>query len=237
MDMSTQKELLQERYEIRGDEADFIAAKALYEEALAAQEPTAEVLRQYGFLLNCHGRNELRRAVEQYRRALELDPDADKTRYMLISTLAALFDTDEMIELYKQRVAAAPQDVRNYRFLAHAYLAVHDCLQAGRVVDSGLELAPADRVLIEARGEVKAGSGDIDGALADWRDAVEPADDDFGIGPLYSSAFLLEREGRLNEALAMWQSIVNWNERRGIELEAEYPKGELQRVQRVLLGS
>jgi tetratricopeptide (TPR) repeat protein len=63
---------------------------------------------------------------------------------------------------------------------------------------SGLELASDDRYLISCRGEVKAGRGDPDGALADWRRALELDTED--ISPLYSSAFVLELEGRLEEA-------------------------------------
>ena len=59
------KEELLERYEALGDENDFLAAKPLYERALA-EALDARVLNEYGYLLECHGRRELRRAVEQY---------------------------------------------------------------------------------------------------------------------------------------------------------------------------
>jgi tetratricopeptide (TPR) repeat protein len=84
-------------------------------------------------------------------------------------------------------------------------------------------------VLIAARGEVKAATGDPDGALADWRRALELDPND--IEPLYSSAFLLEREGRLDEARDAWQAIVEWLEARGGKLQSEWPKRELLRLQ------
>ena len=59
-------------------------------------------------------------------------------------------------------------------------------------------------------------SGDPGGALADWRRALEL--DRGSIGPLYSRAFLLEREGRREEAAATWEAIVAWNEARGYDL-------------------
>jgi Flp pilus assembly protein TadD len=52
--------------------------------------------------------------------------------------------------------------------------------------------------LIAVRGEAKAGLGDAESALADWHRALELEPED--ISALYSSAFLLEREGRLGEA-------------------------------------
>ena len=225
------KEELLERYEIRGDERDFLAAKPLYELALG-EEPDAALLVGYGYLLECHARRELRRAVEQYRCAAALDPDADKAHYQLIGALAALFDTDEIIALWRARVAAAPENTRGYRFLASAYLAAGKREEARAVIDRGLELNPNDRMLIAQRGEAKAAGRDPEGALADWRRALELDDSD--IWPLFSCAFLLEREGRLDEALAAWRSIVEWNDNRGYHLAAEYPESELERVRRTI---
>jgi len=223
------KHELLELYEIRGEEEDFLAAKPLYEQALS-EAPSAKLLLEYGYLLECHARRELRQAVVQYRRAIDLDPTMDKARYQLIRALAALFDTDEMTALYEQRVADAPGDVREYRFLATAYVAAGRYERARATIDTGLELDPGDRMLIATRGDVKAGVGDPEGAIADWRAALELDDGD--IGPLYSIAFLLEREGRPGDALEVWRSIVEWNEERNEGLAAEYPRSELERVRR-----
>jgi tetratricopeptide (TPR) repeat protein len=145
---------LLERYEARSEERDFLAAKPLYEQALTQNED-AQLLLEYGYLLECHARNELRHAAKQYRRAVELDPALDKARYQLIQALAALFDTDEMIALYKRRVAAAPGQAREYRFLASALLAAGRAEQARTVIDTGLALDPADRTLIAQRAKRK----------------------------------------------------------------------------------
>jgi cytochrome c-type biogenesis protein CcmH/NrfG len=83
---------------------------------------------------------------------------------------------------------------------------------ATAVVAAGLALAPDDPVLIASRGEAKAGMGDPEGALADWRHAVELNPED--IGPLYSSAFLFERQDRLGDAAAVWSEIIDGNESR-----------------------
>jgi tetratricopeptide (TPR) repeat protein len=221
------KHELLELYEARGDERDFLAAKPLYEQALA-DAPNAQLVFEYGYLLECRGRWELGQAVEQYRRAVELDPGADKPRYQLILALAALSQTEEMVALYTQRLASAPEDVRQYRFLVAAYLAAGRYEEAQAVLDAGLELAPDDRMLIGQRGEAKAATGAPDGALADWRRALELDEGD--IWPLYSTAFLLERERRVEEALEAWRSIVTWCEDHDAGLAAEYPRGELERL-------
>jgi hypothetical protein len=77
------------RYEARGDEHDFVAAKPLFEQAIAEAED-ARLLTGYGYLLESHARNELRQAVDLYERAIELDPDDDKPHYQLIGARAGL---------------------------------------------------------------------------------------------------------------------------------------------------
>jgi tetratricopeptide (TPR) repeat protein len=225
--MSMERVELLEHYELTGKEAYSLEAKPLYERALArASDP--QLLLEYGYLLECHGRNTIRVAVEQYEQAIELDPTSDKPRYQLIAGRAALRDTEEEIVRYQERLAATPGELREYRLLASAYLAAHRYAEAGRVVDAGLELASDDRFLISCRGEVKAGRGDPDGALADWRRALELDTED--ISPLYSSAFVLELEGRLEEATKVWRSIVDWTQSRGLTLEAQWLRRELERL-------
>jgi tetratricopeptide (TPR) repeat protein len=220
------RELL-ERYEALGEESDFQAAKPLFERALAAA-PDARVLNDYGYLLYAHARRELRRAVELYERAIELDPGLDKPHYQLIVARAALEEPERAVALYEQRLAASPDALREHRFLAAAYLRAHAHQQALETIEAGLRLAPDDAALVELRGEVKAGLGDVEGALADWRRALEL--DSESIGGLYMSAFLLEREHRLGEAIEAWQSIIDWNESRGYTLQTVWPKQELERL-------
>ena len=221
------KDELLERYEALGEERDFLAAKPLYEQALA-EAPDTRLLNDYGYLLECHGRRELRRAVEMYERAIELDPDYDKPHFQLISAHAGLQHPEEPVAVYEQRLAASPGELRDHRFLASAYLHAHAYERALAVVEAGLVLAPDDAALVALHGEAKAGLGDPEGALSDWRHALELDSED--IGALYSSAFLLEREGRLDEAIEAWRSIIDWNESRGYTVQAVWPKQELERL-------
>ncbi len=227
-DSSTDKERLVELYEARGDADTFARAKRLYEQALArAEAADPAVLLGYGYLLECHGRYSLREAVAQYERAIELNPDADKPHYQLILAYAALGEPERPVERYQQRLAQSPGEVREHRFLANAYLAARNYGETARVIDAGLALAPDDRLLLEIRGQVRAATGDPEGALADWRRAVDP---DHNLGPVYLSAFLLERLGRLQEAAGAWRSIVDWCRSHDAPLTAEWPRQELERL-------
>lgn len=231
------KDELLERYEALGEDDDFLAAKPLFETEIRRREQSepglhgqedALLLRQYGYLLECHGRITIRRAIEQYERAIALDPDADQVRYQWIGAKASLGEPETAVDLHRDRVAASPGDVRELRLLSSAYLAAHNYEAAADVIAAGLELAPGDAGLTCDRGELKAHRDDADGALADWRRAHELDPENFG--PVYSSAFLLEREGRLAEAAGAWRQIVDFANERGWELTAGWPRQELQRI-------
>jgi tetratricopeptide (TPR) repeat protein len=215
------------RYEARGDEGDFVAAKAQFERAIA--EPAdAHILSDFGYLLESHARNELRQSVALYERAIELDPDDDKPHYQLIGARAGLREPERAIEFYEQRLAGCPRSLREHRFLARAHLAAHAYAQALATVEVGLALTPDDAALTASRGDAKAGLGDVEGALADWRRALQLEPED--IGALYSSAFLLEREHRFEESADAWQAIIDWNDARHLTLESEWPTRELARL-------
>jgi tetratricopeptide (TPR) repeat protein len=212
------------RYGARGKERDFVGAKSLFEQAIA-EAGEAWLLTGYGHPLESHGRNELRQAAALYERAIELDADDDKPHYHLIGARAGLREPERAIGLYEQRLAASPHSLREYRFLSHAYVTAHAYTRALEIVEAGLALVANDAVLIAARGEAKAGLGDAEGALADWRLALELDPED--IGALYSSAFLLEREDRL---AAAWQAIIDWNDARNETLDTEWLRRELERL-------
>jgi hypothetical protein len=78
---------------------------------------------------------------------------------------------------------------------------------------------------------VRAATRDTDGALADWHRAIELDPED--ISPFYSSAFLLERQNRLDAAIRAWQAIRDWARERGYTRDTEWPACELDRLTRM----
>lgn len=224
--MNTDELLAQ--YEATGDEEVFREVRRLYEQALAASPEDADVHTNYGYLIECQARNQLRQAVAHYEWAIALNPMGTKAHYHLIGARAGLREPEIPMSLYERRLASAPDDLDAHRLLAAAYLAGHEYEQARRVIETGLALAPDDAQLIENRGDVRAGTGDPDGALADWRQRLELDPDQ--LSSVYSSAFLLEREGRLTEAMDAWRFIIDWSEGRGYSLDTIWPKQELERL-------
>ncbi len=104
----------------------------------------ALLLRQYGYLLNCHGRITIRRAIEQYQRSIDLGPGGEQAHYQWIGAKATLGEAGDAVTRYQKRAAASHGDLRELRFLAHAHLAAKDFGAAKSVIDAGLAAAPDD---------------------------------------------------------------------------------------------
>jgi tetratricopeptide (TPR) repeat protein len=225
----TEKEELLDQYEASGDERTYVEARRLYEAALATAGDQARLQFEYGYLQECRGRFSLRAAAASYERAIQLMPDWEKPRHRLIAAQAALHRTEEAIALYQRRLAETPDDPREYRFLAHAYLVAQEHDKAEQVILAGLELAPDHPALVELLGEVCAATGHPEEALTHWR-RVFQLDPEL-IDPHYSAAFLLERLGRLEEAVGQWSFIVDWLEAHDFAIQAEWPKRELARLE------
>jgi tetratricopeptide (TPR) repeat protein len=228
--VAVERDQLLNQYEATGREDAFVEAKRLYEQALAESPDEAELHREYGYLHECHARNQLRQAIAEYERAIELDPGGTKAHYQLIGARAGLLEPEIAIAIYEQRLAGSPNDLDAHRLLATAYLAARQYGSAQRVVERGLALAPNDAVLMESRGNVRAGTADPDGALEDWRRALELNPEN--LSSVYSSAFLLERQGRLGEAIKAWHFIIDWSDARGYSLDTEWPRQEVERLRR-----
>jgi tetratricopeptide (TPR) repeat protein len=229
-----EKEELLEQYEAHGDEHVYAEAKRLYEQALAGGDVDARVLTEYGYLQECHGRRSIRAATDCYERAIVTDPQWPKPHLQLINAMAALGQTEQAIDRYQQRLAAAPTDPRAHGFLAGAYLDARDYGHAAQVIRAGRELAPDDPALTEQQGDVFAATGFPDDALGCWRRAFTLDAD--SLSPRYSTAFLLERQGRLVEAAREWRFIIGWCEERRDASAADWPRRELQRLEARLAG-
>lgn len=217
------------RYEADGTEETYLEARSRYEAALEAEPTNAALQHEYGYLRECHARNELRTAASHYERAIELEPEWAKPRFQLLIVRAALLEIDDAIRGYREHVAARPDDVTAYRLLASAYALAGEADKAEETAIAGLRLVADDPVLTRTRGDAAARLGRVDDALALWRRALDLDPDD--LSAAYSAAFLLEREGRTAEAAAEWRRIAEWCIARGYEVEAAWPKREIARLE------
>jgi tetratricopeptide (TPR) repeat protein len=121
--------------------------------------------------------------------------------------------------------------VSAYRVLARAYLGAGDYDKAAATIRDGLEIRPDDPALTELGGDVLAATGAPDDALDSWHRAFTLAPPGYGISMRFSSAFLLEKQGRLSEAAGEWRFIVGWMEAAGDTIHLDWPRRELDRLE------
>jgi tetratricopeptide (TPR) repeat protein len=239
MTMTSEGEALREKasrlmneYEALGDrpggESAYIEGVRAYQQLLAEHSEDASLHLEYGYLQDCRGRNLIRAAAGCYERAIELDPDWDKPHYQLIVARTTLSESQGAIDLYKKRLADSSDQIREYRFLAMAYLrsGAHD--EAGKVIAAGRKLKPDDEVLLGVEAELLDASGRREDALAAWR-ALKLRDPE-DLSPYYMSAFTLEALGRYEEAADEWRYIISWLEAHDESVHTTWPQEMLAAI-------
>ena len=212
-----------------GGEPAYAEAMTAYQQLLAEHPDDATLHQEYGYLQECHGRNLIRAAAGCYERAIELDPGWDKPHYQLIFAYSALQESERAIELYKNRLAAAPDQIREYRFLANAYLRSGALEEAGKVIAAGRKLEPGDGTLLATEAELLDASGRHEEALAAWQALKQRDPED--LSPYFMSAFTLETLGRYQEAAAEWRHIISSLEASDDAVHTTWPKEMLARIE------
>jgi tetratricopeptide (TPR) repeat protein len=212
-----------------GGEPAYAEAVIAYQQLLAEHPGDATLHQEYGYLQECHGRNLIRAAVACYERVIELDPGWDKPHYQLIFARAALHESELVIELYKKRLAAAPDQIREYRFLANAYLRAGALEEAAKVIAAGRKLEPDDDTLLAVEAELLDTSGHREEALAAWSRLKARDPDD--LSPYFMSAFTLEALGRYREAAAEWRHIISWLEAHDMAVHTTWPEEMLAGIE------
>ena len=212
-----------------GGEPAYTEAVIAYQQLLAEHPDDATLHQEYGYLQECHGRNLIRAAAACYERAIELDPDWDKPHYQLIFAYSGLHESERVIDLYKRRLTAAPDQIREYRFLANAYLRAGALEEAGKVIAAGRKLEPDDGTLLGIEAEVLDASGRREEALAAWRRLKHRDSGD--LSPYFMSAFTLEALGRYREAAAEWRHIISTLEADDNSVHTTWPKEMLAGIE------
>jgi cytochrome c-type biogenesis protein CcmH/NrfG len=212
-----------------GGESAYEEAVALYQQLLDEHPEDAQLQLEYGYLQECHGRNLIRAASGCYERAAELDPDWDKPHYQLILARSALHEGERAVDLYKKRLADSPGQIREYRFLASAYLRSGALDEASNVIAAGRKLEPDDDILLGLDAEVLDASGHREEALAAWRTLKQRDPED--LSPYYMSAFALEALGQYESAAAEWRYIIAWLEAHDDTVHTIWPQEMLEGIE------
>lgn len=226
---------LLDEYNALHDESAYAEAKQVYQQLLAEHPDDAGLHLEYGMLQDWHGRRSIRAAVACYERAIELDPGQDAPHFQLTHSRAALNETERVIELYKKRLAAAPDQIREYRFLTRAYLYAGARDEAGKVIAAGRKLEPEDLTLLDLEADLLDAAGRREESLA-IRQTLKQRDPE-NLGSWYMSAFTLEAMARYQEAIAEWRYIIGWLEAHDNAIHTEWPKEMIAGIEAKIAGA
>jgi tetratricopeptide (TPR) repeat protein len=218
-----------------GGETAYADGMLAYQQLLADHPDDAALNLEYGYLQEFHGRNLIRAAVGCYERAIELDPGSDKPHYQLIFARSALHEHDHVIDIYKERLEASPDQIREYRFLAEAYLRNGALEEAGKVIAAGRKLDADDDMLLAAEAELLDASGRPQDALEAWGKLKQRDPED--LGPYFMSAFTLEGLGRYREAAEQWRYIIGWLDAHDMAVHTTWPKEMLDAIEAKLASA
>lgn len=205
----------------------------LYEEALVEQPDNPEYLYWYGYILGMKARKLMRKSAEQYEKALHSPrlPTYDWLEGLLHGNLiharAQLLENHKSIEFYKKRLQSDPTDPRSYSFLINCYLKSDQTQEAKLTAETALKLFPNEAVLHYYSGEVLSRQGKVEEALEAWELSNEL--DANIIDGRFSRAFLLKREGRLQEAADEWGKIIMFLNLH--DFNDVWPKQELEKLE------
>jgi protein O-mannosyl-transferase len=137
-------------------------------------------------------------ALDEYRSALALEPDAIPTRNSIAVLLERLGRYDEAIAEYRGSVRMAAQSADAHRRLADALAAQNRMDEAVAEYRAAMRLDPKDISIRAAFAAALAGHGRVDEGLAEFRKIKEIEPDNVEIR--WRLACALENLGRLEEA-------------------------------------
>jgi tetratricopeptide (TPR) repeat protein len=220
-----------------GDESCFDEAVMLYEKALEEQPDNLTLLHDYGFLFECNGKRQLRKAAKILEKGVQIAMESDDPEVknnpvcngQLIRVYTDLGQLNKAIDLFKEYITKVPDYPAGYYNLTDAYLSADQIEEARKEINAAYKLFPQDGYISESMGDISAREGKVEEALNCWSRAMELNKEI--ISSRFSRAYLLESEKRFEEAVEEWKIIIGFLKERGYTIELAFPEGELRRVE------
>lgn len=230
------KEQLLALYE-NGHEEVFEEVLSLYEEALKNDPSNLELIHFYGYIHEVKGRRLLEKAALIYEKGVkqslenlkETPIDAQRCHGQLIRVRKSLGQVEKSVDLYKEYIEKDPTNEYLYIHLTNSYLTSNQLDEAKVTIDSADKLFPANSLICYWKGEVYATLGKVDEGMTFLEKSLQYNND--LIDARFTLAYLLEREGKIEEAKKQWGLIIEWLKGKGYKEECEYPERELKRLE------
>ena len=214
-------------YERSHKPVDFLAAAEEFERLFRTDAASAEDWRCYGFIHECMEHYCLKKATSSYEKAMELSRYTDaelfhRTHRQNIMLRCRIGHGDACIQEQEEIIREHPDDAAARVNLAHALFFGGQPERALQVCEEALVKFPEEGLLHVYAGDACRELKRYDEAFPHWEAAVQ-LDDKF-LDALYSMAFCRGDMGQFDKAADIWDDIVLRLEKRGLEIEAQWPR-------------
>jgi serine/threonine protein kinase/Flp pilus assembly protein TadD len=150
----------------------------------------------------------LAKAIEEYRKALAIDPDHYWSQFQLGRCYLNLGRIGEAVEALGACVALRPKSPYGYNVRGLALAQEKRFLDAERDLDQALKLDPDSRAAQLTRGMVRLTQAKNDLALADFEAVLQPPADKQLLEAAYYRGQLYLRRGEVDKALKDFDRVV-----------------------------
>lgn len=190
-------------------------------------------LGKYAYLNDCRQQFYVKKAEEYYTSAIKQGETSKNKDYYFnqrqyILFLSRLSRVEESVKRHIELLEKEPNNPMNYSSLIVAYNCANNFEKAFAIAEKGLNLFPNDVILLVYAGDNCKQLGKFDKAVEYWNKA-------FKIDPeimdtRYSLAFFLIEQGKKDEAIAILEQIIDWNNQKGFSIENKWVKSKLNKL-------
>ena len=186
----------------------------------------------YAYLHELKVRYHSRIAEKNYLKAIELGEKTRDDFYYKIQRqymyfLSNLSRNNENIERQKKVFENDPNNENNYILLICAYFYAYENKKAYEIALDALKKYPHNALILQFMGDISKRLGKFDDAIGYWNKAFKI--DPEMIDAKYSLVFLLTEQGKYEEAIKVWEEIIEWLNVRGYK-DFNWQKSEIKKL-------
>jgi tetratricopeptide (TPR) repeat protein len=189
-------------------------AKRLLEQVVAEDEEVLDAHSMLGQIAEEEHRPQ--DALRHYRRALELNPEHERSLFGLASAYAGLGRFDDALAGFRRIIELKGADARSSLAIADVYIALGRYDEAAVVLEQASAKGESSPYFLNKLGELRFEQGRDDEAIASFQRAIPPADD-FPL-PHFNLGVIYEKRGDVRAAAEHYE--------RAIALEPRYFKAQ-----------
>jgi arylsulfatase A-like enzyme/Flp pilus assembly protein TadD len=179
-------------------------AKRLLEQVVAEDEAVLDAHSMLGQI--AEEERHTQEAIREYRRALELNPEHERSLYGLASAYATLGRYEDALAGFRRILALKGTDARSSLAIADIYVGLKRYDDAAAVLEQAAAKGESSPYFLNKLGEVRVEQGRDDEAIAAFKRAIPPADD-FPL-PHFNLGVIYEKRGDIPAAVEQYERAI-----------------------------